>query len=60
MIIHDDLVANQFLQEFYARYQQADGNIAPLDQFTCHGNERFSDVVNDRNITYIAVRSIIE
>lgn len=35
LIIHDALIANQFLQEFYARYQQAGGNIVPLDQFTC-------------------------
>ncbi|GAB4135257.1 MAG: hypothetical protein Kow00104_19660 [Rhodothalassiaceae bacterium] len=35
LIIHDARIANQFLQEFYARYQLAGGTLPPLQGFAC-------------------------
>jgi hypothetical protein len=35
VIIHDYAVANQFLQQFYARYQAAGGDIPMLADFDC-------------------------
>ncbi len=35
LIIHDGRIANQFLQEFYARYQMASGPIPDPSSFVC-------------------------
>lgn len=36
MIIHDGLIANQFLQEFYARYSAAGGLVPSVASFSCN------------------------
>lgn len=35
IIIHDYAITNQFLQQFYARYQAAGGEIPALSEFNC-------------------------
>ncbi|MFQ5534092.1 MAG: phospholipase D-like domain-containing protein [Sphingomonadales bacterium] len=35
LIVHDAAIANQFLQEYYARYQAAGGAIPALGTFSC-------------------------